>query len=141
MRAEPQYPLELSHLLPQGNVWNRQLRRSLRRERFVLILTESTLLFFWEVFFFFLIHFVHRLLSLLLSSFVMLMINTNRDEEYKGNDISSAGLSRERIEALRTIRGGWTRKQLEEWGIEWPPKKGWKRELEKRAEKSGLKLF
>lgn len=42
------------------------------------------------------------------------------------------GLTVEKIESVRTQKGGYTRKQLEEWGVEWPPKKGWKRELEKK---------
>jgi len=39
------------------------------------------------------------------------------------------------IEAGRTKRGGWTRKQLAKWGVSWPPPKGWRRRLEqeKRA--------
>ena len=35
------------------------------------------------------------------------------------------------IEAARTPQGGWTRETLERWGIEWPPRKGWKRALTK----------
>ena len=27
---------------------------------------------------------------------------------------------------LKTVRGGWTRASLAEWGIPWPPPKGWK---------------
>jgi hypothetical protein len=30
------------------------------------------------------------------------------------------------IEAKKTKNGGWTRKQLAEWGVPWPPPKGWK---------------
>lgn len=33
------------------------------------------------------------------------------------------------IEAARTPAGGWTREQLAEWGVPWPPPKGWKRAL------------
>lgn len=36
------------------------------------------------------------------------------------------------IEAARTPAGGWTRAQLAEWGVPWPPPKGWRRELEGR---------
>jgi len=32
----------------------------------------------------------------------------------------------EEIEAARTPAGGWTRAQLAQWGIPWPPPKGWK---------------
>lgn len=37
----------------------------------------------------------------------------------------------EEIEAARTPNGGWTRETLRSWGVSWPPKKGWKRELER----------
>lgn len=33
------------------------------------------------------------------------------------------------IESAKTPAGGWTRKQLAAWGVEWPPKKGWRRNL------------
>lgn len=36
----------------------------------------------------------------------------------------------EQIEAARTPNGGWTKAQLAQWGISWPPPKGWKRALE-----------
>ena len=32
----------------------------------------------------------------------------------------------------RTPAGGWTRQQLAEWGVPWPPPKGWRRDLEER---------
>lgn len=35
----------------------------------------------------------------------------------------------EEINAARTPRGGWTRKQLEAWGLEWPVKSGWVKRL------------
>ena len=34
-------------------------------------------------------------------------------------------MTREEIMAARTPNGGWTRKQLAAWGVEWPPQKGW----------------
>lgn len=37
--------------------------------------------------------------------------------------------SPDEIAAARTALGAWTREQLAEWGIPWPPPKGWKREL------------
>jgi hypothetical protein len=37
----------------------------------------------------------------------------------------------EEIEAARTPNGGWTRETLRSWGVSWPPKNGWKRELER----------
>jgi hypothetical protein len=38
-------------------------------------------------------------------------------------------ITEEEIEARRTRKGGWTRHQLEEWGVGWPPPKGWKERL------------
>jgi hypothetical protein len=38
-------------------------------------------------------------------------------------------ITEEEIEAGRTPNGGWTRHQLEEWGVGWPPRKGWKERL------------
>lgn len=37
--------------------------------------------------------------------------------------------TREEIEEAQTENGGWTREKLAEWGIDWPPQKGWKDEL------------
>jgi hypothetical protein len=33
------------------------------------------------------------------------------------------------IDAARSPRGGWTKAQLAEWGVPWPPPKGWRRAL------------
>jgi len=33
------------------------------------------------------------------------------------------------IEAAKTPNGGWTKAQLAEWGVEWPPRKGWRARL------------
>lgn len=38
--------------------------------------------------------------------------------------------TKEEIEAARTPNGGWTRETLAQWGVPWPPPKGWKKELE-----------
>jgi hypothetical protein len=35
----------------------------------------------------------------------------------------------EEIEAGKTAKGGFTRKQLAEWGVPWPPPRGWRRKL------------
>lgn len=35
----------------------------------------------------------------------------------------------EQIEAAKTPNGGWTRAQLAEWGVSWPPQKGWRSKL------------
>lgn len=40
-------------------------------------------------------------------------------------------ISKQEIEAKRTANGGWTKAQLEAWGIPWPPPKGWKKQLER----------
>ena len=44
-------------------------------------------------------------------------------------------LSKEEIELKRTAKGGYLRKDLESWGIEWPPPKGWQEKLLKTAPK------
>lgn len=41
--------------------------------------------------------------------------------------------TRQVILRARTIRGGWTRAQLAEWGVPWPPPGGWKERLERSA--------
>ena len=38
-------------------------------------------------------------------------------------------LTEAEIEAGQTEKGGFTRAQLEEWGVPWPPPKGWKEAL------------
>lgn len=38
--------------------------------------------------------------------------------------------SPEEIAAAKTKGGGWTQVQLAEWGIPWPPPKGWRARLE-----------
>ena len=35
----------------------------------------------------------------------------------------------EEVLAARTPRGGWTKKELAEWGIDWPPATGWIKRL------------
>jgi hypothetical protein len=45
-------------------------------------------------------------------------------------------LSPEEVEAGRSARGGFTRAQLQEWGVSWPPRKGWLKRLTGR--RSGL---
>ncbi len=32
---------------------------------------------------------------------------------------------REIVLSKRTPKGGWTREQLAQWGVSWPPPKGW----------------
>jgi hypothetical protein len=38
-------------------------------------------------------------------------------------------VTQEQIEVAKTPNGAWTRKQLAEWGVGWPPKKGWKKRI------------
>jgi hypothetical protein len=38
-------------------------------------------------------------------------------------------LTEAEIEAGRSERGGWTRRQLAKWGVPWPPPKGWRKAL------------
>jgi hypothetical protein len=38
-------------------------------------------------------------------------------------------VSREEIEAGRSAAGGFTREQLAQWGVPWPPPAGWLRAL------------
>lgn len=41
----------------------------------------------------------------------------------------SAPITIEEIEAARTPAGGWTKAQLAQWGVPWPPPKGWIKRL------------
>ena len=36
----------------------------------------------------------------------------------------------EEIKAAMTVRGGWTRATLAQWGVPWPPPRGWRKTLE-----------
>ena len=45
-------------------------------------------------------------------------------------------VTKDEIEAAKTPKGGWTKAQLAEWGVPWPPPSGWKRRLVKESEKS-----
>lgn len=38
-------------------------------------------------------------------------------------------LTEREIEEKKSSKGGWTKKQLSEWGVSWPPPKGWKQAL------------
>ncbi|MEU4178025.1 hypothetical protein [Streptomyces sp. NPDC026589] len=42
--------------------------------------------------------------------------------------------SPDEVAAAQTPDGGWTKKQLAEWGIPWPPPHGWRRYLEAKWE-------
>ena len=47
------------------------------------------------------------------------------------------GMTKDEIMARRTNNGGWTRETLAEWGVPWPPPKGWKRALIDATETDG----
>lgn len=38
-------------------------------------------------------------------------------------------ISNAEIEAAKSARGGWTRETLANWGVPWPPPKGWRKAL------------
>ena len=42
--------------------------------------------------------------------------------------------SKEEIEQAKTPNGGYSRIQLQKWGVDWPPPKGWKQTLIKQYE-------
>lgn len=35
-------------------------------------------------------------------------------------------VTKQEIEVAKSKNGGWSKKQLETWGVPWPPPKGWK---------------
>jgi hypothetical protein len=41
----------------------------------------------------------------------------------------------DRIERLKTPAGGWTRDALASLGVQWPPRKGWRKFLIENADK------
>ncbi|TYR33705.1 hypothetical protein FY036_06515 [Mesorhizobium microcysteis] len=47
------------------------------------------------------------------------------------NEETKTPITPEEIEAVKTERGGWTKAQLAEWGVPWPPPKGWKEKIVK----------
>jgi hypothetical protein len=42
---------------------------------------------------------------------------------------SKVPITEDEILAFTTENGGWTKDQLAEWGVPWPPPKGWKRHI------------
>ena len=48
------------------------------------------------------------------------------------NDVSPAD-----VEAAKTPAGAWTKQQLAEWGVPWPPPAGWKARLASNYEQRG----
>ena len=53
----------------------------------------------------------------------------------KEGSVRSMGITEEEIMAWQTPKGGWTKDTLAEWGIPWPPPKGWKKGLLRRAKR------
>ena len=43
---------------------------------------------------------------------------------------------KEKIESLKTSKGGYTKEALASLGVTWPPQKGWKKRLLSEAEKN-----
>jgi hypothetical protein len=43
--------------------------------------------------------------------------------------IKGRGMTEEEIEAGRSPKGGWTAATLRQWGVPWPPPKGWRKAL------------
>lgn len=50
-------------------------------------------------------------------------------------------MERWEVEAGKSAKGGFTRKQLAEWGVPWPPPKGWRRRLEGREPRVKRKML
>ncbi|MER7699183.1 MULTISPECIES: hypothetical protein [unclassified Streptomyces] len=46
--------------------------------------------------------------------------------------------SPDEVAAAQTPEGGWTKKQLAEWGVPWPPPQGWRQNLEAEWEGKGV---
>jgi hypothetical protein len=52
----------------------------------------------------------------------------NQQNRSAANDRTQVPTEKD-IESARTPSGGWTKAQLAEWGVAWPPPKGWKAAL------------
>jgi hypothetical protein len=44
-------------------------------------------------------------------------------------EVQMRKITKEEIESQQTENGGWTKSTLEQWGVPWPPPKGWKERL------------
>jgi hypothetical protein len=60
------------------------------------------------------------------------------DDENVDENVVEPVIDKAYIESLRTANGGWTREALASIGVPWPPPKGWKKELEIKAEATRL---
>ncbi len=47
-------------------------------------------------------------------------------------------ITEEEIELCKTQKGGWTKETLAQWGVPWPPPKGWKKTLIGDSDKTSL---
>lgn len=54
------------------------------------------------------------------------------DNQLEDLDVAAYLPSPDEVRAARTHRGGYTRAQLAEWGVPWPPPQGWKERLAQR---------
>ncbi|EEW57127.1 hypothetical protein SCH4B_4384 [Ruegeria sp. TrichCH4B] len=57
------------------------------------------------------------------------------------NDLSDENLNRsipspDEVEKAKTQSGGWKRETLQNWGVSWPPPKGWRARLKEQWEHS-----
>lgn len=57
------------------------------------------------------------------------MTKTTDEHARETTTISRIPITHKQIEAVKTERGGWTKQQLSEWGVPWPPPKGWKEKI------------
>lgn len=57
----------------------------------------------------------------------------DRFREFQKKESRNEKERRKIIEAGKSAKGGYTRKQLKAWGIAWPPAKGWKEHLIKNG--------
>lgn len=73
----------------------------------------------------------NRLISVRGASSVKDEFERFREQQAKERNVERE--RRLRIEAGKSAKGGWTRKQLALWGIAWPPAKGWKEHLIKNG--------
>lgn len=48
----------------------------------------------------------------------------------------TANVTDAEIDAARSSEGGWTRDQLAEWGVAWPPPRGWRKRLTRQERKA-----
>ena len=48
---------------------------------------------------------------------------------YRSREGDIMKLTDQQIEGGKSSRGGWTRKTLADWGVPWPPPKGWRTAL------------